>query len=942
MTLYTWKRFWCPRDEEFQLADDGYLYDPDGQFGKQVNPHLAPLSTFADCPCLVMLGEPGIGKSTEFDAEFSPVNQDAAASGNLAVRIDLKEYQTDSRLVAEAFDNEIIRAWQASQHTLHLFFDSLDEGRLEVSNIATILAGQLRRLAPHADRLRLRIACRTAEWPVSLEQALTDVWGEQVVRVVALTPLRQCDVVAAAETEGIRPGSFLDDISNKDLQPFAINPITLKFLLDIHRQSGELPSTKQQLYEQGCHLLCGESSQTRRDAGHFGSLSPARRLEVAGRIAAISVFSGRSTIETGAQPSPDADLLAVADLAGRTEQFQGNRFDVSESAIREVLATALFSGCGPELLGFTHRTYSEFLAARYVSRRGLDQTQVGSLIFHPECETKVVPQLAETAAWIAIDNGQISERMMCGDPQTLLHSNVATADDSVKATLVARLLDGFQAGELDDSDWSLRDHYRKLKHSGLADQLEPVIRDKTQNVVTRRFVADLAEECRETGLLQALCDVALDQTDSLHIRAQALHAIVKVGDDAASERLRPLALGKAGADPDDELRGSALQAVWPRRLITTEELFASLPPPQSRSFFGAYRYFLDYELTKHLAPDDLEIGLRWCREQPPMRGQIDDLEHAVSGIVQRSLSCLEKPHVLNAFADYVVSRIKQHDKLHLDAETWKSMGVPDRRKIVATVVPKLDDTKGALFALITGSVPLIQGNDLEWLLERSATAESHDEARVWATLARIHFLNGDGSQIDHVLNCCELNLVAAEVFSDLFRPVELDSPTASKLRAAYTEHLELIEESRKRHESPLLDPPPEVRVEACLQRIEAGDLDGWWHLNQELQLEPRSTRYLHDLYDDLTQFPGWIAADDLKRNRILAAAKRYLSEWQSTPDEWVDTRIIHYPDFAGYRALVLVEKLAPTLLQTIDSSRWASIAPPILGFPTNPGLEDEA
>jgi predicted NACHT family NTPase len=64
---YKWKRFWCPRSGNINLTDGGYLYDPDAEWGKADNPDLVSLEAIAEIPCLVLLGEPGIGKSQELE-----------------------------------------------------------------------------------------------------------------------------------------------------------------------------------------------------------------------------------------------------------------------------------------------------------------------------------------------------------------------------------------------------------------------------------------------------------------------------------------------------------------------------------------------------------------------------------------------------------------------------------------------------------------------------------------------------------------------------------------------------------------------------------------------------------------------------------------------------------------------------------------------------------
>ncbi|HBE57380.1 MAG TPA: hypothetical protein DDW56_07565, partial [Cyanobacteria bacterium UBA11366] len=61
--VYDWKRFWCPRSGNINLGDRGYLVDPDSEWGQHFNPDLVSLDAIAHIPCLVLLGEPGIGKS---------------------------------------------------------------------------------------------------------------------------------------------------------------------------------------------------------------------------------------------------------------------------------------------------------------------------------------------------------------------------------------------------------------------------------------------------------------------------------------------------------------------------------------------------------------------------------------------------------------------------------------------------------------------------------------------------------------------------------------------------------------------------------------------------------------------------------------------------------------------------------------------------------------
>lgn len=942
MAIYNWKRYWRLRGEEFHLEDSGYLPDPETEWGAHINPRLVQLKKLTDFPCLVMLGAPGVGKSTEFVSEFERIRQEVTKTSDAALRIDLQDYQTDIRLIADAFNCETTRQWRAGGHVLHLFFDSLDEGRLEIANIANILSKELKNLEAFAKRLRLRITCRTAVWPQSLEQALKSIWGEEAVRVVELLPLRHTDIIHAAEFENIDPSSFLAEVRQLSIQPFAADPISLRFLLEIKKTRGALPQSKQQIYEDGCRHLCNELSESRRDAIQIGDLSSDERMQIASRIAAFTVFCGRLSVDTGASSLADEQTLRIADLAGDAENVRGILVDVREAALLETVGTALFTGHGRNRLRFAHRTHAEFLAARYVTGISLDPTQLGSLIFHADMPSRVIPQLWEVAAWIANCNHQLFQRMLQDDPQSLLRSDVAGSDNESKSTLVANLLIGFQAGHLDDSDLDLRGSYWKLAHRSLAEQLRPIIRDTTQQLVTRRFAIDIAENCRDARLLDALLFVAMDQTDNPHIRAQAVHAVIAMDKEDAIVTLTPLALSHGGSDPDDELKGAVMRALWSRKLLSASDLFENLTRPRNQALVGAYYSFLSRDLVAALIPSNVPFALRWLSGQCTSPIERDGFEQLSKGIVNLALARLGSLEILDAFATYLVSRIKRQEPSLVPDDTFTELEPSVRRHLVARTLSQLDGPDQDGSGVFCAQNSLLCEDDLDWLLEPPRAPEDIPQCRHRSEWARFYYLYCDNKCMNHLLELLDSNPIASEVFADLFGVVQIDSALADQARESYARLLEFDRECKKRTQQNEVEPPPEIQIRDSLDRFERGDLEAWWQLNRDLQLGPNFGAYLLGNIDDLTSLPGWIAANEATRQRIVAAARRYLAEWQCRPELWLGTGTFREQDLAGYRALVLLERVAPTLLASLADSRWANIAPAILGFPTSSGIGDNA
>ena len=157
---YEWDRFWAPRDQAPNLTDGGYLLDPRDGWGRRVNQHVIPLTDVLKGSCVVLRGEPGIGKTVALEAEKEAFTKSIADAGNLWVWHDLRSYGDENRLIQDTFGSATFSEWLAGGQILDLVLDSLDECCLRLTNIFDILRDELERLP--RDRLRLRLVCRTA------------------------------------------------------------------------------------------------------------------------------------------------------------------------------------------------------------------------------------------------------------------------------------------------------------------------------------------------------------------------------------------------------------------------------------------------------------------------------------------------------------------------------------------------------------------------------------------------------------------------------------------------------------------------------------------------------------------------------------------------------------------------------------------------------------
>jgi hypothetical protein len=488
---YPWKRFWVPREGRIVLDEAGYLRDPDNEWGRLENPDVAASADIDRFAALVLLGEPGSGKTYAIQEAV-----DAARSRGLAtIQLELGAYPTETTLIRDLWECPEYQHHLETKSPLYLFLDALDEGLLGVRMLAGVLAREFRRYP--ADGLFLRITCRTAAWPSTLEEFLKEHWGESSLGVHELAPLREQDVATAALVEWLDPDAFLNEVARREASALASRPLTLRFLLNIYRREKSFPSTRAELYRRGCLQLCEEANQMRRDAGYLGEYTAAQRFVTAARLAAAMLFGNRSAIWTGSDLGkvPLGDVR-LAELATGEEAVEDHPFDVTENALREALDTGLFSSRGLHRMGFAHQTYAEYLAARYLHTHDVRAEQAVTLLRHPDDpERKLVPQLYEVASWLAGMDISAFDRILEIDAPVLLRSDIGIVEPGRRAALVSRILGLADLGDWADVDWGLWGHYQKLSHPDLSSQLLLWIQDRRKGLVARRTAIDIATAC---------------------------------------------------------------------------------------------------------------------------------------------------------------------------------------------------------------------------------------------------------------------------------------------------------------------------------------------------------------------------------------------------------------------------------------------------------------
>lgn len=908
MTTYDWKRYWIKRGGNLNLDPRGYLVDPEDDTPYAGKSDLVTLEQLSDVQCLVLLSEPGMGKSTTVKEHYEAMRR-LNASGRIVSHHGLQAYGTEERLIRNLFETTQFKQWREDSSILHLFLDSLDECMFRITNLAALLEQQVDDLP--FDRLRLRLVCRTAVWPTILEKHLEHCFPNEQLKILELAPLRYRDVEAAAKHHDVGPQSFTDAVWEANATSLALKPVTLNVLLRMYKEKGGLPATHRQLYEQGCKNLCEEQNRSRWSPTFRGGLSVADKLEVASWLGFATMFAAKNIMrQDPLQEPPLAEEAPLDELSGLNATLP------REHEIMDILDTGLFSSRGPSRLGWAHATYAEFLAARFVASRNLPLSQIRSLLFHHEHSETIIPQLRETASWLASMRHDVFEEIAKKEPTVLLTGDVASADEELRSLLVEQLLLAFDRGACID-EWYLREHYKKLTHPNLALQLAPYLVDRAKNLVARRAAIEIARECNLQELRDTVLKLAFDAKEEGLLRQRAVEALGTLGDENSNRQLKVLLKHDAAADPAGELLAQVLEVLYPNDLTPTE-VFDSLAPLRSRDRSSFVVQFAD-----SLSAQDLSAALTWSastfegRHEPtcfwPLHERILTLAWAH---VERCESEL---------ARLVGRRLARHESAFPTNAERQERGA---RRLVTSAVLALENPPDAV---VLGLEPamLIAQDDFSWLLDEFEKAPDSPAASTVASLILwAAWREPNVELLSRAIDLADEHALLRETMAPLLDPVELGSARAATMRQEHdwkSRPTATKSVHRQRDIQRLVS-----RVLSCCER--AFSSQSWWMLTKALQLPPRP--YHPDLHDcAMSAYQGWVSAPEGVQQRILGLAKRHMLESDPGNADWFESDK-YYSDAAlgGYRALALLCEQAPGWVAQLSEAQLAPWVPVLVCF----------
>lgn len=586
--------------------------------GGRVDPVPVALESVRDVHAYVLLGDPGMGKTTAFKRE-------AEAIGLAPIRV--RDFIGLQQLKEQWVDKT-------------LFIDGLDETRAGVQDGRTAL-DQIRGKLEELGVPRFRISCREADWLGSSDREALErlLQGKSSLTVFRLEKLSREDteILLSGNHDVADPRAFVRNAERLGLDGLLGNPQTLKVLAAAVGDDGQWPETRAEAYQLACEKLAVEPNKEHAAAKRKSWPNIPSLLDAAGYLSAIYLCSNRSEIRLTANDE-DNDALALNEIA-----------NAQNLPLPECLETNLFVSTGENAALPAHRSIAEYLGAKYLAQRIADGVSVGRVLaLLTGADGGVITSLRGLHAWLAACSSTARSRLIEVDPLGVLLYGDAKAFVVSEKNLLLRCLHRNTESNRDlrGADWS-GDIYAALASPGMADEFKRILqaegRQTSDQVLADSVVMALTAGQIVPGMEPVLLDVAQDASRWGGIRRYALRTYLKKyleSPDAAKAML--VAISNGGViDSDDELLGTLLRHLYPKYL-TVEQALDHLHKPKDGRLSGNYQWFWRKEFLDATTNDrlpDLLDALSKRPRLPSSRGNETYWQLASGALARGLLEC---------------------------------------------------------------------------------------------------------------------------------------------------------------------------------------------------------------------------------------------------------------------------------------------------------------
>ncbi len=589
-----------------------------------------PLSCYRSKPAYVLLGDPGAGKTTAFEAECEDL-------GDRAVLVAARDFL--------ALSPRDPSEWKGKT----LFVDGLDEIRAGAPDARTPF-DRLRERLDRLGRPPFRLSCRHADWLGDNDRAyLNRVCpnpGDEVV-VLRLDPLSRDGIEALLRNRlGVNDAAkFIQTARERGVDGLLENPLSLDLLVRAVA-GGTWPGSRQETFELACRELVAERNQEHR-IGRT-PLASGRLLKAAGRMCAVQLLAGASGFVAGRSrplrsPGSADDRLAL-------EQCCEESTDDLEAALR----TGLFRaepGSAYEFVA-VHRQLAEFLGARYLAGlvdKGLPSSRAVALM--TGFDGMVVTALRGLAAWLAVHCEPARAELIERDPVGVgLYGDLRGFSPGEKRALLESLQR--EAHRIESPSQTAALQFVPLATPDTEEALHSILTDADDSVAHQSLVEFVLEVLADAptlpGLRETLLDIVRRRVRWPAARVGALRAFLRHSPDSeeTTAQLKALLIKiqeGSVSDTENELRESLLARLYPHE-VTPDQVWRFLTSPDRRRTRVLHPEFWNMELDRKSSECHRTALLdSLCAQLPRLQGALEsnEIEHVPVRLLAGGIGALD-------------------------------------------------------------------------------------------------------------------------------------------------------------------------------------------------------------------------------------------------------------------------------------------------------------
>jgi len=667
--------------------------------------HPKPLYDFFDCDALVVLGDPGAGKSTSFEQ--------AASQEPEAVYVKIRDFMS-------------LKTKRYQGKTLYL--DGLDEQRSK-TNDGTAILDELRQRLDELDSPRFRISCRSADWYGSSDlESLSKVAPSESITVISIEPLTENDIATIASERVADPQAFLEEAGRRGIDELLINPQTLDLILTVV-ETNDWPASRTELFEKACEILLREQN-TEHDRAHQDKADKKMLLEAAGYLCAVILCGGLEGVALSSE-NADESFPCIAELGQNIE------------ALRLVAQRRLFKGAGPEQRMPLHRTIAEFLSANFLKHRisnGLPVGRVTSLL--TGFDGGILSDLRGIYAWLVCLCPQCATSLIPVDPLgIILYGDVAPLAPSTKKVILTNLQflakrhPWFHPGSRNSVAFG------SLACPELVKDFRAILTDSRESNTVKYCVLDAIHYGTLSELSSDLMTIARNSQEVSYIRREAIQAFHVVAQDNPCELTKLLDAIHTGVVSDDGcyLRSELLRILYPTAL-SPNKLVQHLVACSSKTAGGGYSNLFSHGLLEKTGDDAIPALIEAVAQSGTCPRNDYYWGHFVGGLVCKGLNLYGETIGVETLYRWLsatltkdrISVLRADEKLAirawLDAHHSRVLELFEFC-IALSAIDKLYLAESRFNAMTHGT---IRGNGLyNWFLNKAATEAEESKAEFY-------------------------------------------------------------------------------------------------------------------------------------------------------------------------------------------------------------------